>query len=69
MTRKKLMILAGLGLAAVSPLHAQAMVGDSLPAPIGLTQAPASVPLQNLSEFDFLDLEGQVALVVYHASW
>lgn len=66
---KKLVIFAGLGLASVSALKAQAGVGDDLPAPIGFTQAAPSAPLRNLSEFDFLDLEGQVAVVVYHASW
>lgn len=66
---KKILAVAGLGLASVAKLQAQASVGQQLPGLIGFTQAPRSAPLQNLSEFDYNDLEGQVALVVYHASW
>jgi len=69
MNAKKLTILASLGLIQISLLHAQATVGENLPETIGFTQAAPSAPLQNLSEFDYRDLEGQVALVVYHASW
>jgi len=69
MTLKKLAFLSSFGLSQISLLSAQAMVGDELPETIGFTQAAPSVPLQNLSEFDYRDLEGQVAVVVYHASW
>lgn len=69
MKMTRILALAGFGLASVTKLQAQATVGQELPETIGFTQAPRSAPLQNLSEFDYNDLEGQVALVVYHASW
>ena len=69
MNMKLLSIYAGLSLAAISGLHAQATAGDTLPDQIGFTQAQPSFPLEDLSEFNYLDIEGQVAVVVYHASW
>lgn len=67
MDHQKLAILAVLSLAPA--VSGQAIVGQELPETLGFTVAARSSPLQNLSEFDFNDLEGQVALVVYHASW
>lgn len=67
MNVKKLVLLGVLALMRVA--DGQAVVGQDLPDTLGFTQALRSAPLQNLSEFNFNDLEGQVILVVYHASW
>lgn len=48
---------------------AQTPVGAIVPETVGFTQAPPSAPLQNLTEFSFENREGEVLLVVYHASW
>jgi len=69
MNFKKITLIAGMGLASMSHVSGQALVGAELPDPIGFTQAPPSFPLTNLSNFDFLDAEGEVLVVVYHASW
>ena len=47
----------------------QALVGQDLADPLGFTMAPRAEPLQNLSEFDYNQREGEVILVMYHASW
>ena len=69
MTVRKMCFLAGIGVTSVSSLNGQTAVGADVPDSLGFTQAEPSFPLSNPSEFDFSDLEGQVALVVYHASW
>ena len=55
---------------ALTPLaSAQAPVGDTLPDTLGFSFAQPSAPLQNISEFDLNDREGEVIVVVYHVPW
>ena len=68
---QKLLITTGLSIATVLNLHAQAQVGDVLPTPLGFTEVDPSefIPLVNPQDVEFADLEGQVILIAYHASW
>ena len=55
---------------SLSPLvSAQAPVGDTLPDTLGFSHALPSAPLQNITEFNLNDREGEVIVVVYHVPW
>lgn len=68
---KKLLITSGFTITTILNVHAQALVGDFVPVPLGLTEVDPSqiAPLQNPRGVEFSDFEGEVVLITYHASW
>jgi len=71
MLRKKLLITTGVTIVTILNLHAQTLVGSSVPTPLGFTEVDPSetAPLLNPRDVEFSDFEGEVVLITYHASW